>query len=88
MDRPSNAGRPAPAHLKLWRTLKLNELWKALTAVPDAPRGTAQKKMRWRRAEQLAAEKLGRTRRNRAKKQMTKRMQRQRRLKGRNHRTG
>jgi len=94
VDRPSNAGRPSPSRLKLWRALKLRELWKALTesvaATKGQPRrqGTPQRRVRWRRAEQLAAAKATKTAKRRAATRATKKLQRVRRAKGQNRRTG
>lgn len=46
MDRPSSVGRLAPSRLKLWRALKLNELFKALieSREPGRREGTPQRK--------------------------------------------
>lgn len=82
MDRPSNS------QLRSWRFTKLIELLKFIAKTPSSKRGTPQRKVRWRRAEQLAVAKHNRASRRRAKTRITKTIQRRRLAKGRDIRNG
>ena len=80
--------KPKGARLSLWRRLKLRDLFRGERTEPGRRRGTPQRKVRWGRARQLQEARDKRVRRDRAKRAMTKVLQRQRRSRGQDHRRG
>lgn len=82
--------KPKGRALKFWRLVKLREIFRSDSAVaqPGKRTGTRQRKIRWGRADQKAAKRSNETARRRAKRAMTKVMQRRRKAKGRDVRHG
>lgn len=80
--------KPKGNRLRWWRSLKLREIFQGTKTEPGKRRGTPQRKVRWGRDRQLEAAKANRVRKSRAKRRMTKAIQRNRRRKGRCHRHG
>ena len=82
-DKPNEPVRkPKGAGLSVWRRFKLREIFFGTPVEPGKRRGTPQRKVRWGRQRQLDAAKAKRVRRDRAKRKMTKALQRNRRRKG------
>lgn len=80
--------KPKGARLSLWRRLRLRDIFRSEKAAPGKRLGTVQRKVRWGREDHLEAAKRKRVAARRAKRAMTKAIQKNRHRKGRNIRHG
>lgn len=81
----SHSSQKSRLDLLAWKVTKLKELVFNHQSMEE--KGTPQRKVRWGRSGTLRKSRLKRVRRDRVKRRISQRIDRQRRLKGRAHRT-